>query len=100
MVRDRSRECLTTGLRTKLAIEAERLHYGEVRLDGKHRHSSTLLFAEDLTAMLVEHRVDTAATAPSIKIKYVSISDDDRRSTTSRVGPSAETAPVSATPLG
>ena len=60
VVQDRLRECLTTGLRTKLAVEAERLHDGQVRLDREHGRADTLLLAEDLTTTLVEHRVDTA----------------------------------------
>lgn len=59
MVQDGLRERLTTSLRTKLAVEAERLHDGEVRLDGEHRRPDTLLLTEDLTTTLVEHRVDT-----------------------------------------
>ena len=54
------RERLATSLRTKLAVEAERLHDGQVRLDGEHGRADTLLLAEDLTTTLVEHRVDTA----------------------------------------
>ena len=60
VVHDGLRECLTSSLRTKLAVEAERLHDRQVRLDGEHGRADTLLLAEDLTTTLVEHRVDTA----------------------------------------
>ena len=52
-------ERLATGLRTELAVEAERLHDGQVGLDREHGRSGTLLFAEDLATTLVEHGVDT-----------------------------------------
>ena len=53
------RERLATSLRTKLAVEAERLHDGQVRLDGEHGCADTLLLREDLTTALVQARVDT-----------------------------------------
>ncbi len=60
MVDDALREGLTTSLRTELAGEAERLHDGQVCLDGEHARADTLLLTEDLPAALVEHRIDAA----------------------------------------
>jgi hypothetical protein len=53
------REGLATGRATEVAVEAERLANGEVRLDGEHRGAGALLLAEDLTTTLVQARVDT-----------------------------------------
>ena len=60
VIHDGLRERLTRRSSTELAVEAERLHDGQVRLDGEHGRADTLLLAEDLTTTLVEHRVDTA----------------------------------------
>ena len=60
MVEHRLRERLSRRRSPQLAVEAERLHDGEVRLDREHGRADTLLLAEDLTTTLVEHRVDTA----------------------------------------
>lgn len=59
VVHDGLRECLATSMRTKLAVEAERLHDWEVRLNREHGRADTLLLAEHLSTTLVEHRVDT-----------------------------------------
>ena len=60
VVQDGLRERLSTSRRTEVAVESERLHDGQVRLDREHGRADTLLLAEDLTTTLVEHRVDTA----------------------------------------
>lgn len=53
-------ECLATGRGAQFTVEAERLHDGKVSLDGEHRSSDPLLFAEDLATSPVEDGVDTA----------------------------------------
>ena len=60
MVEHGLREGLARRSSTKLAVEAERLHDGQVGLDGEHGSSRALLLAEDLTTALVKDRVDTA----------------------------------------
>ena len=60
MVEHGLRERLARRSSTELAVEAERLHDGEVRLDSEHGSSGTLLFREDLSTTLVEDGVDTA----------------------------------------
>lgn len=60
MVEHALRESLARRRSTELTVEAERLHDGEVGLDGEHGGSGALLFAEDLTTALVEDGVDTA----------------------------------------
>lgn len=60
MVQHGLRERLARRSSTELTVEAERLHDGEVRLDGEHGSSGSLLFAEDLSTALVENGVDTA----------------------------------------
>ena len=52
-------ECLTTSRSTKLTVEAEGLHDGEVSLDCEHRGTRPLLLAEDLSTTLVQHAVNT-----------------------------------------
>ena len=59
MVHDRLRERLARRRSTEIAVEAERLHDGQVRLDGEHGRSRALLLREDLATTLVEARVDT-----------------------------------------
>ena len=54
------REGLTLGRATKVTVEAERLHDGQVSLDGEHGRADTLLLGEDLATTLVQARVDTA----------------------------------------
>ena len=53
------REGLATGRLTEVAVEAERLHDGQVSLDGEHGRADALLFREDLATTLVQARVDT-----------------------------------------
>ena len=53
-------EGLTGGRLAKLAGETERLGNGEVRADGVHGRSGTLLLGEDVTTLPVESRVDTS----------------------------------------
>ena len=60
MVHDGLGEGLARCCRTKGTVEAERLHDGQVSLDGEHRRSRPLLLREDLSTALVEHAVDTA----------------------------------------
>ena len=60
MVHDRLRERLTRRSSTEVTVEAERLHDGQVSLDGEHGSSRTLLLGEDLSTTLVEDGVDTA----------------------------------------
>lgn len=55
-------EGLASGMLTELAVEAEGLHDGEVRLHGEHGRSNPLLLAEHLSTTLVEARVDTTDT--------------------------------------
>ena len=52
-------EGLATGGRAQLAVEAEGLHDGQVRLHGEHGRADTLLLREDLSTTLVQHGVDT-----------------------------------------
>lgn len=59
MIEHQLRERLTRRSSTELTVEAERLHDGEVGLDGEHGGSRTLLFAEDLATALVEDGVNT-----------------------------------------
>ena len=60
VVEDGLRERLARRRRAELAVEAERLHDGQERLDGEHGGSGPLLLREDLSTTLVEHGVDTA----------------------------------------
>ena len=60
MVHHRLRERLARRRGAEVAVEAEGLHDGEVRLDREHRRSGPLLLGEDLAATLVEARVDAA----------------------------------------
>ena len=60
MVHDGLREGLATSRGTELAVEAERLHDGQVRLNREHGRADTLLLGEDLATTLVQARVDTA----------------------------------------
>ena len=53
------RERLATSLRTKLAVEAERLHDGQVGLDGEERSTGALLLIEDVTSPAGQDTVDT-----------------------------------------
>ena len=60
MVEHGLRERLSRRRSPQLTIEAERLHDGQVRLDGEHRRAGPLLLREDLATTLVEHGVDAA----------------------------------------
>ena len=59
VVEHRLRERLSRRRSPQLAVEAERLHDGQVGLDGEHGGSGTLLFTEDLSTALVKNGVDT-----------------------------------------
>ena len=59
MVHNRLRERLARRRSTELTVEAERLHNGEVCLDGEDGGSGALLLREDLSTTLVEDGVDT-----------------------------------------
>jgi hypothetical protein len=58
MIEDALRESLTSGMRTQVTVEPERLHDRQVGFDGEHRCARPLLFAENLTTTLVERAVD------------------------------------------
>ena len=59
VVHNRLRERLARRRSTELTVEAERLHNGEVCLDGEDGGSGALLLREDLSTTLVEDGVDT-----------------------------------------
>lgn len=59
VIEDGLGESLAGGGGTKIAVEAERLHDGEVGLDGEEGSAGALLLAEDVTTTAGEDTVDT-----------------------------------------
>lgn len=59
VVEDGLREGLAGGGGTEIAVEAERLHDGQVGLDGEERSTRALLLVEDVTSPAGKDAVDT-----------------------------------------
>jgi len=60
VIEDRLREGLTRSSSTQIAIEAERLHDGQIGLDVEERSAWALLLVEDVTSPAGEDAVDAA----------------------------------------
>jgi hypothetical protein len=59
VIEDALREGLTSSMRAQFSVETERFRDREIRLDGEHWRSGTLLFTEDLPTTFVQAAVDT-----------------------------------------